>query len=125
MFNIDPVTKIITINRGDTVEFPIYINQIGNMWAPIETKLDDADTIYFGIMEPNKKFEEAIVKKLYNRWSEKDTEGHILIRLDPIDTLYLRPGKYFYSIKRKRVDIMTFHVERVDTIIPDTEFRIV
>ena len=35
MFNIDPVTKIITINRGDTVEFPIYINQIGNMWAPI------------------------------------------------------------------------------------------
>ena len=125
MFNIDPVSKIITINRGDTVEFPIYINEIGNMWAPVKTELEDADTIYFGVMEPNKNFEEAIIKKVFNKYSRRDEEGDLLVTLDPIDTLYLRPGKYYYSIKRKRVDVETFHVERVDTIIPNTLFYIV
>ena len=57
MFKIDPVSKIITINRGDTVEFPVYVNTMGNMWAPIKTELDDGDTLYFAIMEPNTKFE--------------------------------------------------------------------
>lgn len=125
MFKIDPVSKIITINRGDTVEFPVYVNTMGNMWAPIKTELDDGDTLYFAIMEPNTKFEQAIVKKIFNKYSIRDTEGDLLIKLDPIDTLYLRPGKYYYSIKRKRVDVMTFHVERVDTIIPNTPFYIV
>ena len=125
MFNIDPVTKTITINRGDTVQFPFYVNEIGNMWAPVKSELEDADTVYFGIMEPNQNFENAIVKKVFNKYSQRDEEGDLLITLDPIDTLYLRPGKYYYSIKRKRVNIETFHVERVDTIVPNTLFYIV
>ena len=57
MFRIDPVSRVITMNRGDSVWFPIYINKIGNMWAPIKDELTEQDTIYFGVMEPNRTFE--------------------------------------------------------------------
>ena len=125
MFTIDPVTKAITMNRGDTVSFPIYMNLIGNMWAPIKTDFDENDTIYFGVMEPNRKFEQATIKKVYTIESETDEDGDIIIRLDPKDTVCLKPGKYYYSIKRRRLDPETLEVERVDTLIPDTLFFIV
>lgn len=124
MFRIDPVSRVITMNRGDSVWFPIYINKIGNMWAPIKDELTEHDTIYFGVMEPNRTFEQAVIKQVYSIYSETDEDGDIIVKLEPKDTVRLKPGKYFYSIKRRRLDPETLATEIVDTIIPDTLFYI-
>lgn len=45
---------IITITRGDYIEFPLFINQ-GNQFYPIRYSIlkDPSTTITFAIMEPN------------------------------------------------------------------------
>lgn len=124
MFSIDQVSRVITISRGDSASFPVFINE-GPAWAPLQYDLSEYDTIYFGVMEVGRKFEDAILKKTFNCYSEKDEDGDLLIKINPIDTLHLRPGKYYYSIKMKSIDPVSLMVTNVTTIIPDTIFYII
>lgn len=72
--------NIITINRGDTFIFPLYINNGSNI-SPNNLELTDKMTLYVGVMEPNQPFENAIIKKRYVKDDEKeigDLEGFLV-----------------------------------------------
>lgn len=118
-------TNIIAINRGDTFEFSVTIAD-----ASSETgiyTLRDNDAIYFGLMDPNQQFENALVKKKIGLDSEYvDPEGNISIVIEPEDTIDLLPGRYFYMIKLKmdHVDDQGDEVHAVKTIIDKTKFVI-
>lgn len=117
---------IISISRGDSFETPLFINQ-GTEIEPIRYELTEDDTLYFAVMEPNQKFEDAILKKVYDMNSEKNEEGDTLIQFDPTDTEYLLPGKYYYTIKL-RTHIGEGEAEndyKVQTIIPQKGFYVV
>ena len=116
---MDYTNGIIYLYRGDTYIAPIIIN-IGTKLNPINYQLKSGDSLYFGLMEPNQAFEEAVIKKVYNESSFKDENGNILLKIEPEDTLNLQTGKYYYMIKLKTVD--KFNQEIVKTIIPLTQF---
>ena len=48
------INNIITISRGDSFEFPLFIN-IGTLLNPIKYNLVEHENakIYLGVMEPN------------------------------------------------------------------------
>lgn len=91
---------IIHLTRGDSMRAPLFINN-GTDTAPIRYNLTPDDIIYFAIMEPNQSFENAIVKKVFTIADEMTEHGDLWIKLNPADTEYLLPGKYFYTIKLK------------------------
>lgn len=126
---------IIELNRGDTVTFPIYIN-IGTRLCPVIYEMRGCDepdhgeepytdNLYFAIMEPNQRWEDAIVKKTFD-YKDFDHE-HLcaIVHLYPEDTEYLNPGTYYYQVKLRRdphsVDTC---LETVDTIIDKTKLII-
>ena len=47
---------IISMNRGDTVEVPLFIN-VNDKLLPVRYPFSNADEIYLGITEPNQKWE--------------------------------------------------------------------
>ena len=102
MFNIAS-NGIVTINRGDSFEFPIQLN-IGNSLQHEGYKLKETDVLYLGIMEPNQPFETAIIRKKFV-YEDLDDEGNITIRFWPEDTQCVLPGKYYYQVKLKTFDI--------------------
>ena len=121
---MDEVSRKITLSRGDTASFPLLIN-IGTGWAPVIYKPTVYDTIYFGIMEPNQKFEDAIMKKVFTINNERTEKGDIIINLCYLDTMNLKPGKYYYTIKMKTINPESLDIETVQTIVPDTLLDIV
>ena len=99
MFEINPMNGSIVMNRGDSGEFPLVINQ-GNAFNPIPYTLGEQDSVYLAIEEPNQPFEDAIVNKVYTKNSAiVDDEGNIIIKIKPEDTVALMPGRYYYEIK--------------------------
>ena len=118
---MDPTNGIIHLLRGDTYEAPIVIN-LGTKMNPEIYSLNDNDRLYFGLMEPNKAFENAVVKKTFTNMSDTDDDGNILLILNPEDTLNLLVGKYFYMIKLKIVKDDGRSI--VKTIVPPTQFFI-
>ena len=113
--------SIITINRGDSVYFPLFINA-GDEVFPIRYRLQEGDRLYFGIMEPNRYWEQSIVKKIFTNESEMTCCGDVIIHLTPEDTEYLIPGTYYYMIKLLRQDGDSYDVT---TIVDKTLFYIV
>lgn len=121
MFEIDPLSKAIFMNRGDSGQFPLIIN-LGTPMNPIIHKLDNNDTVYLAIEEPNQPFEDAIVKKVYAPGDRVlDANGDLIIKIKPDDTVALMPGKYYYEIKL--VSIIEEEMN-VNTIVPQTRFTI-
>lgn len=116
MFRIGP-TKIIEIVRGDSFEYPLFIN-MGTEICPERYLLKDEDIVYFAVMEPNQRFENAILKKTFTALDDETPEGDLLIRLNSSDTEYLLPGKYYYTIKIKLSDSTL----PIQTIIGNKEF---
>ena len=90
----------IVLNRGDTFDLPLFINN-GNSINPIRTYIHEHPraTIYFGLMEPNQRFEQAILKKHYTAEDQINQHGDLVIHFKSTDTEYLLPGKYYYSVK--------------------------
>lgn len=124
MFNISN-EGIISISRGDSAKCPMFINA-GSEIAPIRYDITANDTIYFAIMEPNQKFEDAIVKKIFTSSSPMTEEGDLIVSFVPTDTEYLLSGKYYYMVKI-RTHIGDGESEddySVQTIIPKREFQI-
>lgn len=133
---------IITLNRGDTFTIPLDIN-IGTGVAPKYYTLkgpqnedypEDRDRLFFALLEPNQRWEDAIVKKVYTSDDIAVEYGVPLLHFYSEDTEYLKPGTYYYQVKllRSRFNDMSENVdksiddgfEHVDTVIPRTKFII-
>lgn len=112
---------IIRMFRGDSFSQPIKIN-LGSKLDDNYYQLTGRDTLYVGIMEPNKSFEEAVIRKKYTNADDTDKDGNTLFKLNPDDTLNLHVGKYFYMIKLKTIDM--FGDTFIKTIVPPTQFWI-
>lgn len=116
---------IISVNRGDSFEVTLFINA-GTEISPERYTLAENDTLYFAVMEPNQRFEDAILKKMYTSDSDKTEDGDIIIAFYPNDTEYLLPGKYYYTAKlRSHIgEGDSDNDYEVQTVIPQKEFFI-
>ena len=110
----------IRISRGDSAIFEYTINQ-GTNFDPIKYELKEGDELFFGVMEPNQPFEQAIIKKRYTYLDQLD--GCLYIEFKPTDTLCLLPGLYYYQIKI-RIRNPENGSMIVNTLIPKTQFWI-
>lgn len=155
MFNIS-ANGIIELHRGDTVNIPIYINLGTTMrpqyydmisaWEEIdESEVDNyvlskkeedgkfygytGDMVFFGLLEPNQRWEKALVKKTFTAYDFDYTDKSIELRLNTEDTEYLEPGNYYYELKLYRCLYTSKDQEidrntHVDTIVGRTKFVI-
>ena len=145
---------IITLNRGDTFTLPVHINLGSAVYPeyingdkyktyilqkhllvpeeeiPLEERGDEkyyeSDHLYFALLEPGQKWEDAIVKKVYWANDIDPIEKVVLIHFYPEDTEHLVPGNYYYQIKLQRCPRSTKDgFEHIDTVVPRTKFVIV
>lgn len=141
MFSISP-NGIITMTRGDSWTTSIFIN-IGTELCPIGYDLKEGDYVYFGVMEPNQPFNDALVcKKMTYKDKTPITsvndvdinkdgyiDGFVTLTFGIKDTEYLLPGTYYYEVKLLRPIsdqnlIEKGYTEQIDTIVPKTKFII-
>jgi len=120
MYNISTEGNII-LSRGDSFEAALFINKGTNL-APERYTITENDTVYFAILEPNQKFENAIIKKVFNINSDFNSNGDLIISLRPQDTENLLIGNYFYTIKLKTDKADGSY--SVATIIPERQFTL-
>ena len=116
--------NIIKMNRGDTYEFNLTIDDEGSENG--KYILQGNDTVYFGLMEPNSAFEQSLVKKIYTE-EDRDKDGNIFITIEPEDTEHLLPGVYYYSVKLEvdHENGETYeNIHKVITVINKTKFII-
>lgn len=116
--------NIIKMNRGDTYEFNLTIDDEGSENG--KYILQGNDTVYFGLMEPNSAFEQSLVKKVYTE-EDRDKDGNIFITIEPEDTEHLLPGVYYYSVKLEvdHENGETYeNIHKVITVINKTKFII-
>lgn len=113
---------LIDLSRGDSVSLPLFINQ-GTEVCPVRYELTEQDTVYFGVCEPGKRFEQAIIRKKYtpDNW-KLNKNGDLIISFKPTDTESLEDGVYYYTVKLVTVD--EDGEEEVQTIIPLTKMNI-
>lgn len=115
--------NIITLTRGDTYSFDVTLFDERKLTARYE--FQKTDVLYFGLMLPGQKFEDAILKK---RFTYEDTlyPGRLQIRIAPEDTVDLDPGVYYYMVKLKRTAVDDNGNPYIDvaTIINKTKFII-
>jgi hypothetical protein len=120
-------TRIIKINRGDSYEFITSIPDKNDTTKNYILKTTDA--LYFALMLPHGRFEEAIILKGYSGSDpevDKNT-GEITIKLLHKDTKYLAPGVYYYTTKLQVGGSLedlgaSIEPEEVRTIIERTKF---
>ena len=121
---------IIVLNRGDTHIFDLTIEDPNDPDG--RYTLQGNDAVYFVIMDPGQRFDEALVRKKLTI-ADADPLGNLSIAICPEDTLDLLPGKYFYSVKlhicHEELAPETgkptgFFDDRVVTIINKTKFII-
>lgn len=107
--------NIITVNRGDTFSFSLFINA-GTHISPVNLMLTDTMSVYVGVMEPNQKFENAIIRKRYTKSDEKelgDLEQSIVeseskntqFQVVKTDNTDLGSNEFFYVKEFKRLII--------------------
>lgn len=114
--------NIITINRGDTYNFDLTIYD--DSTPDGRYILQDDDVLYFGLMDPHQKFENALVKKRFTK-DDCDEAGNLNIEIKPEDTLDLMPGVYYYAIKlHRRKNDEVEYIDKVITVINKTKFVI-
>ena len=113
---------IVKIFRGDSNNLVLDIKNGDNLNYS-DYSLEQGDVIYFGLMEVHQKFEDAILKKVYTL-QDVNEDGDIIIDINPLDTEYLLPGKYYYSIKMKKNKTSKDDDYDVYTLVKETEFWI-
>lgn len=141
MLSISP-NGIISMSKGDSWKTSIFIN-LGTALEPAAYNLEDGDYVYFGVMEPNQPFKDALICKKLDKTNRtpittgssddnnKDgfKDGCVDLYFRSEDTEHLLPGVYYYEVKLLRpvVDegaIAQGIKESIDTIIPRTKFII-
>lgn len=120
MFHISN-NGIVTVNRGDSFEFPITLN-VGSSIDRTNYVLGQTDVLYLGIMEPNQPFETALIRKKFTH-ADLDSDNNIVIRFWPEDTVCVLPGKYYYQVKLQTIDERTGRKD-VETVIDKNLFYI-
>lgn len=119
--------NIIKINRGDSFEFSINIpNKIDTAQKYL---LAANEAVYFAILYPHQRFEDAILIKGYTLEDQDKETGEILVKVTPKDTENLLPGIYYYTVKLRRGESLhiideNIELEEVRTIIERTKFII-
>ena len=118
--------NIITLNRGDSYPFTLYIDDPNSQDGIY--RLKDDDTVYLGIMDPHQLFENALVRKRYTA-DDMDEAGNISIVIKPEDTIDLYPGIYYYAVKLHKSSPANQEtgdpeIDEVLTVINKTKFII-
>lgn len=118
--------RIIKINRGDSFEFTITINEKYD----IDKKhlLTANEAVYFALIHPNKRFEDAVILQGYDH-TDQDDKGNITVKITPNATRMLTPGIYYYTVKLQRggtLDVIGDfdNPDEVRTLIERTKFII-
>ena len=120
-------SRIIKINRGDSFEMDIKIPEKAD-----PTKyymLTSRDALYFALMYPNQRFEDAIFVKGYTLEEQNVKTKEITLKIVPNDTRALTPGVYYYTVKLQRGGTLEVlddfdEPDEVRTIIERTKFII-
>lgn len=122
MLNINRTNGIISLTRGDSDTFPLFINT-GTPLEPVrfDLRYNPGSEIYFGVCQPNERFEDAIIRKKYTGADifNFNSDGDLMVEFVTEDTEYLLPGVYYYEVKLRQV----FNAERLDIslrVIDDT-----
>lgn len=119
--------NIIILNRGDTYEFDLTIDDDTSVDGRYHLQGDD--TIYLGIMDPGQPFEDALVRKSFTV-EDVDLNGNLTIIIEPMDTLDLLPGTYYYAVKihlqheniHPETGELLGYIDKVHTVINKTKF---
>lgn len=93
-------TRIIKINRGDSYELNIRVFRNNDISKPYF--LTAADVVYFALLNPHQRFEDAIFIKGYTLEDQNASSGEINVKITPNDTRSLTPGVYYYTAKLQR-----------------------
>ena len=118
--------NIIELTRGDTEVIPIPIFYSSPDLINISYFPGRYDKIFFAVMGPHQKFEDAIIKKIYYYNDINQRTGVINIKLESIDTQFLRPGTYYYTVKvlKKGMEDVEDCMGRIETVISNRKFII-
>lgn len=119
--------NVIKLNRGDTMSLNVLITAGSDCVK--KYLLTPADIVYFALVSPHQKFEEAILIKGYTLEDQNVDTGEITIKITPNDTRSLAPGIYYYTVKFQRGGTLEIlndfdEPEEVRTIIERTKFII-
>ena len=120
MFRISD-NGIISVNRGDSFELPLFINQ-GTSVEPMRYVLKEKDELFVAVMECDQPFETALIRKRYTI-NDLNTNGDVLVRFDHEDTVSVIPDQYYYQVK-VRIYNEGRDTYDVHTVIPKTKFFI-
>lgn len=117
-------TRIIKITRGDSFEFIASIPQKEDVTKNYILTSDDA--LYFAVLHPHQRFEDAIIIKGYTYEDQADN-GEFTISLSARETRNLAPGVYYYTTRLQRGGTLEAigdddDPEEVRTIIERTKF---
>lgn len=117
-------SNIITMSRGDTYIFDFVLQDPFYNEEGIY-ELQDNEILYFALMYPHSKIEDAIILRGYTKQSLDGVAFEI--KLEPDDTYDLPVGVYYYTIKLQRgvepeTEIGNFRVGEMITLVPRTKF---
>ncbi len=97
-------TGIITMNRGEFFSFDAAIYDDSTPSGLYEMKANDV--LYFALMEPHSKFEDAIILRAYGIYDGALIPGTksrmFTIEINRGDTVNLAPGTYYYTLKLQK-----------------------
>lgn len=118
-------TNIIKLNRGDSLEFDIAIPDREDRSK--NYILTANDVLYFALMYPNQRFEDALLLKGFDLKDQNPRTGSVSVKLVPNDTRALTPGIYYYTAKLQRGGTLEVvddfdEPDEVRTIIERTKF---
>ena len=109
--------NVISIDRGDYLEMNVELSQ-GRFPFKKKIEIKEGDTIYFALMHDHEPFERSLLKIEYTM-EDVDSEGDLLVQIEPEDTIGLFPGVYYYEVKLLTKD------SKIITIIPRSKFIII
>lgn len=117
--------NIIKINRGDSYKF--FVDMKEALSSTSNYLLKESDAVYFALLYPHQRFEDALLIKGYDRTDQDETTGEITIKITPNMTRDLATGIYYYTVKLQRggtLDDVTDRDEpdEVRTLIERTKF---
>ena len=119
--------NIIKLNRGDSYEFTINVAEKINSFK--DSILAESEAIYFALLYPHQRFEDAILVKGYGQEDQDVKTSEITIKITPKMTRNLAPGIYYYTVKLQRggtLDDITDDDDpkEIQTLIERTKFII-
>lgn len=119
--------NIIKINRGDTFDYDIMVYDKCDYTK--KHLLTVNEVVYFALLYPNQRFEDAILIQGYTHEDQNQDTGKITVKLSANATRSLAAGTYYYTVKLQSGGTLEAiddfdNPEEVRTIIERTKFII-